>query len=380
MYHHNRYSVSLDEVGVIPESPVTYSDSDIDLSLKVGKPGRDLQLGIPVLSSAMDSVFSTAMAKKLVFCGGLPVLNLCGLLSRYEVFNKGFEKLYTKLLNDPKVLTLQEVYSEPIDENILAQNLVYLNSDLAQPLAVAATPQTAQQLFEVVNKCLDIKVFIIQASFISPFWRSKSHAGLDIIKFLNGLQDQGKVVMVGNVASLNVARVFIDGGIDAVIAGVGPGSACSTRTVLGIGSGHITSISDIREYIELTSSHVKLIADGGISNSGDIIKLMCTGAHAVMLGSMFAKTEDAPFPGLHWGMASYHKSLPRGFISRFGIGDGVDVNKVLFGPSKRTDGTLNMIDAIKNAFSNLGVLNIDEAYHKTSVVRFPGIHNEGKNK
>jgi len=374
MFRHDRYSVALNEVGVIPESPVVFSDSEVDLSMTIG----NVKLELPVLSAAMDSVFSILLANELSSKGGFSMLNLCGLLARYK--DSEFSLVYKALVEKPTIATLQDIYNDrPMDYAILDDNLSNIKKFMKYNFGVAATPQTAERVFEIAFNH-GITTFAIQSSFVSPFWRSKKFVGLDIIKYLNQLQSRGCTVMVGNVASLNVARVFIDGDIDAVLLGIGPGVICTTRTVLGIGAGHISSIAEIREYIETSSSKTRIIADGGIGCSGDIIKLLCTGAHAVILGGMFAHTVQAPFPGFHWGMAAPHKTLPRGNMQTFEVEDDNTIERVLIGPSDRDDGTLNIVHAIKNAFSNIGVLNIDDAYHKTSVVRFPGIHSEGKKR
>jgi IMP dehydrogenase len=136
----------------------------------------------------------------------------------------------------------------------------------------------------------------------------------------------------------------------------------------------------VRKYLELNHSPTRLIADGGIHNSGDIVKLLCIGAHAVILGGMFARTVDAPFVGYHWGMSSFHHTLPRGTLLRFEVDDEVTAKRVLFGASTKSDGTMALIPAVRNALSNLGCMNISEAYHRTVVVRFPGMATEGKER
>ena len=373
MYKHNKISVGLDEVAVIPESPVVFSDSEVDLSINIG----NLNLSLPIISAAMDSVFSIEMANILSNFGGFSLLNLCGLVSRYK-FSE-FNLLFKVLLEKPEISTLQNVYNKPIDYTILDENLIEIRKSVKCNFGVAATPQTAERIFEIALNH-GINVFAIQSSFVSPFWKSKKFVGLDIIKYLNQLQSKNCTVMVGNVASLNVARVFVDGGIDAIILGIGPGAICTTRTVLGIGAGHISSIAEIREYIETSSSKTRIIADGGIQNSGDIVKLLCTGAHAVILGNMFAKTQQAPFIGMHWGMSAPERKLPRGNLQLFKVNESNTIEKVLNGPSDVDNGIFNVIHALKNAFSNIGVLNIDDSYHKTSVLRFSGMTTEGKIK
>ena len=374
MYKHNKISVGLDEVAVIPESPVVFSDSEVDLSIDIG----NLKLSLPIISAAMDSVFSIETTNILSNFGGHSLLNLCGLIARYKFSD--YNLVYRILLDKPELSTLQSVYNDrPIDYEILDENLLTLKKSVKSNFGVSATPQVAERVFEIaINH--GINVFAIQSSFVSPFWKSEKFVGLNIIKYLNQLQSRGCTVMVGNVASLNVARVFVDGEIDAIIMGIGPGSICTTRTVLGIGAGHISSIAEAREYVETASAKTKIIADGGIQNSGEIIKLLCTGAHSVILGGMFAKTQQALFPGLHWGMSAMHKTLPRGNLQRFQIDDYNTVERVLVGPSNVDNGVFNMIHAIKNAFSNIGVLNISDAYHKTSVLRFSGMTTEGKCK
>jgi len=375
LFKPDKVSIGLDDIAVIPESPVVFSDSEVDLSIDIGK----LKLGLPIISAAMDSVFSPAIVSRLSEEGGYSLLNLCGLMSRYKF--EMWEKIFNKISNLPVILILQHLYNDkPMDHAILRHNLKELKGHTSAKFGVSATPQTAESLFETALEVGGYDTFAIQSSFVSPFWKSKTIEGLDIIKYLKKLKDQGCTTMVGNVASLNVARVFIDGGVDALFLGIGPGVICTTRKVLGIGAGHITSIHNIREYIETSSSDTRIIADGGIQCSGDIIKLICTGAHAVVIGGMFARTAQAPFIGYHWGQSACHRTLPRGNLQKFETNEFDTIQKVLVGPSDVDDGRFNLVHAIKNAFSNIGVLNVSDAYHKTSVVQFGGMATEGKLK
>ena len=374
LFKFSRVSVSLDEVAVIPEAVTTYSDDDVNLEVDIG----ELKLKIPVIGAAMDSVSSPRVLSELSRLGGIGILNLCGLISRYKLDRYG--EVLNQLCNDPEVPTLQKIYnSAPIDTTILAENLTELRMMTKGHIeyAVSATPQQAERLFDVALQ-QGIRVFVIQSSFISPYWASLKAQGLNVGKFVQYLHQNNKIVMVGNIASLNAAVPFIEAGVDAIIEGVGPGVQCTTRYALGIGAGHITTIDDLREYIEKQKSKTKIIADGGIHNSGDIVKLLCCGAHAVILGGMLAQTVEAPFAGYHWGQSAMHPILPRGTILKFDVADDATIEKLLMGPSNRDDGTLALIHALKNAFSNLGCTNIDSAYHDTVVVRFPGVKTEGK--
>lgn len=381
MYKHNRKSVSLDEIAIIPESVTTYSDDDVDLSLRIGA----LNLRMPIIGAAMDSVMSVDILNELHCYGGLGIVNLCGLVSRYEMSSKK-EYLYpevdAKLRGNPTVATLQDIYnSAPINLQIMTNNLNRLNQYVNKnaKFAVSATPQQAEKLFDVAMK-VGIRTFVIQSSFISPYWSSKEAMGLNVGDYTAYLHKHEGTVMVGNVASLNAAVPFIEAGVDAIIEGVGPGVQCTTRFVLGIGAGHVTTIADLREYIDKQKSKTKVIADGGIHTSGDIVKLLCCGAHAVILGGMLAKTIQAPFVGYHWGMSAFHRVLPRGDLLQVKVEDDVTVKRLLNGPSDRADGTLAILPALTNAFSNLGCKTIDSAYNDTLVVRFAGIKTEGKNK
>jgi IMP dehydrogenase len=374
----NKYSIALNEVGIIPESPITYSDDDVNLAVDIGQ----LKLKVPIISAAMDSVSSDTVLAMVTGAGGLGVINLCGLISRYEISQ--YQNIYKKILEKPVLSTLQEIYnSKKIDVAILRNNLWQLRGKFSaeqwEHMGASATPQYAEELFDIA-RAANIKTMVMQSSFISPFWKSTKHEGINILKYTERLHGYGCTVLVGNVASLDVAIPFISAGVDAIILGIGPGQQCTTRFALGIGAGHITSISEVREYIERHQSGTRLIADGGIHNSGDIVKLLCTGAHAVILGGMFARTVDAPFCGYHWGMSAFHRVLPRGDLLTFEVADGITAERVLFGPSYKADGTMAVLPALTNALSNLECLDISDAYHKTSVVRFPGIASEGKIK
>lgn len=371
----NKRTIALDEVGIVPESPITYSDDDVNLSISIGA----MKFSLPIISAAMDSVSSLAILSLLKKNGGIGLINLCGLISRYPL--DSFAAVYKRLLENPKISTLQSLYgTKPIDYDILTDNLKSLSSvmnDMWRNVGVSATPQYAERLFSIVKQ-LGAKIMVLQSSFVSPFWKSSKRDGLNLLKLTEQLHSSGCIVIVGNVASLDVSIPLISSEVDAIILGIGPGQQCTTRKVLGIGSGHITTIADVREYIEKQRSNTRIIADGGIHNSGDIIKLFCTGAHAVILGGMFARTIDAPFVGFHYGMSSFHRVLPRGDLLTFRVNDDVTADRVLRGPSNRSDGTMAILPAITNALSNLGCLNIDDAYNKTSVVIFPSIATEGK--
>jgi IMP dehydrogenase len=389
VFKYSKQSISLDEVSVIPESVTTYSDSDVDLSVQI----RDLTLGIPVIGAAMDSVMCAKMLTELQGFGGIGIVNLCGLISRYELIQiKSGEYVYmaeglqesvaNRIAQSPTIKTLQGIYnSHPINTEILQKNLETLREQVGKSeFAVSATPQQAERLFDIALR-QGIRTYAIQSSFISPYWSSAKSVGLNVGKFIQYLHQHNNIVMVGNVASLNAAVPFIEAGVDAIIEGVGPGVQCTTRFVLGIGAGHITTIDDLREYIEKQKSSTKIIADGGIHNSGDIVKLLCCGANAVILGGMLAKTVQAPFLGYHWGMSAYHNVLPRGDLLHYpNIQDSDTVGRLLYGPSEKADGTQALIPALTNAFSNLGCKNINSAYRDTLVLRFAGVKTEGKDK
>jgi len=390
VFKYSKQSISLDEVSVIPESVTTYSDSDVDLSISI----RDLNLRIPVIGAAMDSVACPKILTELQGYGGIGIVNLCGLISRYELIQtksgdyqymaEGNQaSLFGVLAQNPSVKTLQEIYnSHPINVEILQKNLEILKEQVGKGVefAVSATPQQAERLFDIALQ-QSVRTFVIQSSFISPYWSSAKSAGLNVGKYIQYLHQHNNIVMVGNVASLNAAVPFIEAGVDAIIEGVGPGVQCTTRFVLGIGAGHITTIDEIREYIEKQKSSTKIIADGGIHNSGDIVKLLCCGAHAVILGGMLAKTIQAPFLGYHWGMSAYHNVLPRGDLLHYpNIKDSDTVGKLLYGPSEKANGTQALIPALTNAFSNLGCKNINSAYRDTLVLRFAGVKTEGKDR
>jgi len=354
----------------------TYSDSDVDVSVQIG----NLKLSIPIIGAAMDSVTSSeTVLRELHRFGGIGIVNLCGLISRYSF--SAYHAILPKLVENPTIKTLQDIYnSAPVDIGILGKNLKTLQELLGDvQFVVSATPQQAERLFDVALQ-LNIKTFAIQSSFISPYWTSPNATGLNVGKYIQYLHQHDNTVMVGNIASLNAAVPFIEAGVDAIIEGVGSGVQCTTRFVLGIGAGHVATIDALRDYIEKQKSKTKIIADGGISNSGDIVKLLCIGAHAVIIGGMIAKTNAGPFNGFHYGMSAYHSILPRGDLLKFEIEDNVTIERLLMGPSDRADGTLALIPALTNALSNLGCKDINSAYRDTLVTRFPGIKSEGKLK
>ena len=363
-----RRSYGFDEIAIVP-SRRTRDPEDIDISTSIDK----FKMKIPLLASAMDGVVDIKFAINMDRIGGMAVLNLEGIQSRYDNADEMLERIAS--FNDAEATRkMQEIYMEPIKEQLIAKRIKQIKDKGAVAIA-SLTPQKVQKYFRTaLDAGLDI--LVIQGTVISAEHVSTSREPLDLKKFI---PECPIPVIVGGCCSFAAALHLMRTGAVGVLIGVGPGAACTTRQVLGIGVPQATAIADAAaarsRHLEETGKYVLVIADGGMRTGGDIAKAIACGADLVMIGAPLSRAVEAPGKGYHWGMATFHPDLPRG--ARVKTDVVATLEEILIGPAHENDGTLNLCGALQTSMATCGYLNIKE-FQKAEVMVAPTIKTEGK--
>jgi len=363
-----RYAYGFDDVALVP-ADITINPDQTDIGVDLG----DLHLSAPILAAAMDAVVDVNLAIAFSKLGGLAVLNLEGLQTRYNDPDEVLVQIAAA--PDAEVTSLlQKVYSAPVKENLIGERIKAIK-DGGGVCAVSVTPANTKRLYPIAVEA-GMDVLVVQSTVTTTRHVSKSTRGL----IFSELRQWVSVpIIVGNCVSYNVAKGLMETGITAVLVGVGPGAACTTREVLGVGVPQVTATMDCAaardDYFRETGRYVPIIADGGIRAGGDLCKAFACGADAVMLGSILVQTAEAPGRGSHWGMATSHEALPRG--TRVKVPQNSTLEQTLFGPATVTDGTQNLLGALRTSMGVCGARNIEEM-HKVEIVIAPAIKTEGK--
>ena len=362
------YAFGFDDVSIVP-SRATCDPEDCDVSMKLG----DHSFKIPVIASAMDGVVDVKFAIAMGKLGGLAVLNLHGLQTRYA----NPEAEIQKILDAPPEETtrvIQGLYREPIKEELIGLRIAEIRKG-GVPAAVSSIPQDAVR-FGAMAAEAGADLFVIQSTVTSAQHISSKHTVLDLAKFCQGFK---MPVIVGNCVSYDVAMDLMRAGVTGILVGIGPGAACTTRGVVGIGVPQISATLNVAkarmDYEKESGRRVAVITDGGMRKGGEICKAFASGADGVMLGSPFAGTEEAPARGHHWGMATSHPSLPRGTLVRVGVRGSLE--NVLLGPARVDDGTQNLVGSLQSAMGLCGAANIQE-FHSARLVISSSFMSEGK--
>jgi len=363
-----RRAYGFDEITIVP-SRRTRDPEDIDISVQLDR----FKLEIPCLASAMDGVVDIKLAIEMGKIGGLAVLNLEGLQTRYENPDEQFEKI-AGFSKDEATQKMQKIYQEPIKEELIRKRIKEIKAAGVTTCA-SLTPQRVEKYYKpAIDAGLDI--LVIQGTVVSAEHVSKTVIPLDLKKFI---PECPVPVIVGGVASYSTALHLMRTGAVAILVGVGPGAACTTRQVLGIGVPMATAISDASaarvRHLEETGKYCFVIADGGMRTGGDIAKAIACGADLVMIGSPISKAKEAPGRGYHWGMATFHPELPRG--TRIKTEVSATLREILVGPAHENDGTLNLFGALRTSMATCGYENIKE-FQKAEVMIAPAIKTEGK--
>src|ERR1044072_10004192 len=368
-----RVTYGFDEIALVP-GRVTINPNEVDTRFRI--PRRDaepIELKIPILASAMDGVVDVRFAVEMSKLGGLAVLNLEGVQTRYKNPSEVLEKIVQTDKNDVPAL-LQKIYQEPVQPELIGARVRQIK-DGGAIAAVSSIPQRAAE-FGAIAQEAGADVFVVQSTVSTVRHISTEYKSLDLEKFC---RDMKIPVIVGNTVGYDVTFEIMQCGPAAVLIGVGPGAACTSRGDLGLGVPQVTATVDCAAardaYFKKTSRYVPIITDGGMSKGGDVCKALACGADAVMVGSAFAKTNEAPGCGYHWGMATPHANLPRG--TRIKVGATGSLKQILFGPAEVDDGSQNLVGAITTCMGNVGARTIAE-FQQTEIIIAPSIKTEGK--
>ncbi len=363
-----RRAYGFDEVAIVP-GDVTINPDQTNTDFHIG----DFTFKIPLLTSAMDSVVDVNFAIMMSQLGGLPVINMDGIQARYENADEVLEQI-AKAPDAEVTSVLQKIYTKPINENLVAERIAAIKKAGAV-CAVSLIPANTKRLAPIVAEAGG-DILVVQSTVTSARHISKSYRGLI---FSELCQQVNMPIIVGNCVSYNACLELMRTGIAGVLVGVGPGAACTSREVLGLGVPQITATIDCAaardEYHRESGRFVPIITDGGFRGGGDVCKVFAAGADAAMLGSNFAQVKEAPGRGYHWGMSHPHPALPRG--TRIRVGTTTTLEKLLFGPTSATHGTENLVGALRTAMGFCGAANIQE-FHNAEMVIAPAIVSEGK--
>ena len=363
-----RPTYGFEDVSLAPGTD-TIEPSDVDLAQDF----CGIDLAIPVLASAMDAVVDAGMAGALARLGGLAVLNLEGIQTRYDDPDAVLERIATA--PDAKVQDLlAEAYQRPVREDLIAARIEAIHG-AGSKAAVAATPGAARR-FGPFSAEHGADLFLVQSQVSSARHLATGYDPLSLAEFTRFMPIP---VAVGNTTNADAAFALMDQGAAAVFVGVGPGAACTTREVLGIGVPQVTAISDVAAardaYLNETGRYVPVVADGGMRRGGEIAKAIAAGADVVMLGSPLARAAEAPGRGTNWGMAAPSPTLPRG--TRITVGTVGPLERILLGPAHVTDGSENLVGALRQSMAALGARTIREM-QGVEMVYAPSTQTEGK--
>ncbi len=368
-----RVTYGFDEIALVPGS-VTINPNEVDTTFTLPRPdGSVLKLPLPILASAMDGVVDTRFAIAMGRLGGLAVLNLEGVQTRYEDADAVLAEVLAADKDEVTAL-LQKVYLEPVKEDLIARRIREIK-DAGVVAAVSSIPQKAE-VYGAIAEEAGVDVFVVQSTVSTVRHLSTEYRSLDLAAFCRRMRCP---VIVGNTVTYGVTLEIMECGVAGVLVGVGPGAACTSRGVLGLGVPQVTATVDCAAardaYFKKSARYVPIITDGGMSKGGDVCKALACGSDAVMVGSAFAKAEEAPGRGYHWGMATPHANLPRG--TRIHVGVSGSLRQILFGPAAVDDGSQNLVGAITTCMGNVGAADIRQ-FQETEIIIAPSIKTEGK--
>jgi IMP dehydrogenase len=363
-----RRSYGFDEIAIVPGA-VTINPNEVDIHWELG--GKRYEL--PIIAAAMDGVVDPSFSITMGKMGGLAVLNLEGVWSRYEDPSEILKEI-SESTPERATELVQQLYQPPVSEDLIAKRVQFIKK-AGVPAIVSSIPQKADRYAAICEEA-GCDIFIVQSTVSTVRHISSEYKMLDI----GALCSRSKMaIMVGNCVTYETAFELMEVGPAAVIIGIGPGAACTSRGVLGIGVPQVTATVDGAaardEFFKRTGKYIPVITDGGMSVGGDICKAFASGADAVIVGSAFAKAKEAPGRGFHWGMATPHANLPRG--TRIRVGTSGTLEEILFGPARLDDGSQNLIGALRTCMGSLGAATIRDM-QRADLVIAPAIKTEGK--
>jgi len=362
-----RRTYGLDELA-LAAGLVNIDPDDTDIALQIG----GLKLDIPILASAMDGAVDVRVAIEMSRLGGVAVLNGEGLQTRYE----NPDEVITQIVSEPVetvVPLIQKLYREPVREELVARRIQQIKE--AGGRAVLSFTPLAARLAHVAMEA-GVDAVVVQSTVTTLEYRSSKGSSVDLKK----LCAEARVpVIIGNSVTYAGTLVLMEAGASAILVGVGPGAACTTRRVIGVGVPQASAVADAAaardDYQAKSGRYVPIIADGGLRTGGDVCKVIACGADGVMMGQPIARSQEAPGHGYHWGMATSSAGLPRG--TRIKVGQGTSLEQVLFGPATKDDGTLNFVGALKLGMGTCGAATIKEM-QQVELLIAPTLQSEGK--
>src|SRR5215210_1666508 len=365
-----RRAYGFDDIAIVP-SRRTRDPDDVDVSWTLGPYRFDL----PLLASAMDGVVSPETAREIGRLGGLAVLNLEGIFTRYEDAEDQLARI-AQLPKDEATREMQAIYREPVKDELIVRRIEEIKAS-GVVTAASITPQKVSKYYEQAHEA-GLDILVIQGTVVSAEHVSSdpTRPPLNLKEFCAELPVP---VVVGGCASYHTGLHLMRTGAAGVLVGVGPGAACTTRGVLGLGVPQATAIADVAaarsQHMLETGEYCNVIADGGMRTGGDVSKAIAVGADAVMIGSPLARAKEAPGRGFHWGMATFHPSLPRG--TRVATKQDGTMEQILLGPAQENDGTFNLMGALRTSMATTGYADIAE-FHRAEVMVAPALMSEGK--
>jgi IMP dehydrogenase len=363
-----RVAYGFDDIALVPGA-VTVNPSEVDISWELC--GRRFEL--PIMAAAMDGVVGPRLAAEMGRLGGLAVLNLEGVFSRYENPDDVIERIISAG-RDEATRIIQSIYSEPIKDELIHRRIQEIKKE-SSAVAVSSIPQRAERFAQIAQEA-GADVFVVQSTVTTARHIATEYTPVDFRRLKRQLAIP---LVIGNCVTYEACLELMECGADALLIGVGPGAACTSREVLGLGVPQVTATADSAAardfYYKQTGRYVPIVTDGGMTSGGDVCKAFAAGADAVMIGSAFARATEAPGRGYHWGMATPHQNLPRGTRIRVGIAGSLE--QILFGPAFTEDGTLNLVGAIRTCMGSVGARTIREL-QQTELIIAPAIKTEGK--
>ena len=363
-----RRAYGFDDIAIVP-SRRTRDPDDVDISWKLGP----YRFELPLMASAMDGVVSPRTAIEVGRLGGLAVLNLEGIFTRYEDAEEQLERI-SRLPKDEATHEMQLIYQEPVKPELMRARIEEIKAS-GVVTAASLTPQRVTEHYEMVLDA-GLDILVIQGMVVSAEHVSKTSEPLNLKEFIAELPVP---VIVGGCASYHTGLHLMRTGAAGVLVGVGPGAACTTRGVLGLGVPQATAIADVAgarsTHMLETGEYVQVVADGGMSTGGDVAKAIACGADAVMIGSPLARAYEAPGRGFHWGMATFHPTLPRG--ARVETIQNGSIEEILTGPAHENDGSFNLMGALRTSMATCGYQDIAE-FNRAELMVAPALQTEGK--
>jgi IMP dehydrogenase len=369
-----RVTYGFDEIALVP-GEITINPNEVDTTFAIPRPGdqEPLRLKIPIIASAMDGVTNVRFCVEMAKLGGLGVVNLEGVQTRYDDPEDVLAQIAKADKNTVTEL-IQKLYLPPIKEELIARRVQELRKG-GGIVAVSSIPQKAERYAAIAQEA-GADVFVVQSTVSTVRHISTEYKSLDLPAFTKAMKIP---IIIGNAVTYSVVLELMENGVSGVLIGVGPGAACTSRGVLGLGVPQVTATVDCAAardaYFKKTGQYIPIITDGGMSKGGDVCKALACGSDAVMVGSAFARSEEAPGGGNHWGMATPHANLPRG--TRVHVGVTGSLKQILFGPATVDDGSQNLVGAIATCMGNVGASTIKE-FQETEIIIAPSIKTEGK--